>query len=135
MTKGILLQSQIQNGETSPIHPDRFSLRWVIEYSKTERVVSEWTPVTKPSITKAFESRKDGEYLIIQGSDQWSNCLIDLAKVDFKLVKGFGYIAEQSAFTDSVVKNPEFIIGMWIELKDNKKIKIYVNGLVKETAK
>lgn len=132
MKKGVRLQSQAKSEDNVPMHPSRFSLRWSIEYSKGEPSFSEWTPSTKPSITKAFEGRKDGKFIVIYGHDKWSNYTIEFARIDFEIVDGFGYIGEQSSLRDLLNKEVELIIGMWVKLKDNSRINIYVNGLVKE---
>jgi len=124
----IFIQNQVADNEMATIHPPKFNLSWCIEYKNGEKIQSDWTPSTFPSITRAMEGRNDGETLLIKGNSQIGSFEIDLVKVKMNLVKSFGYIAEQSTLT----KGKEYIVGMWIDLKDNKMVKAYRNGRVKE---
>lgn len=127
----IMIQSQLSDDIELSCCPPNYSLCWIIDYSKDKIVKSEWTPIKKPSITKTFESISDGISLTIIGKNIWTNCELELAKVKFDLIKGFGFIGERSFSKPDI----EHIIGMWIELKDNRMIKVWVNGKVKEHLK
>jgi hypothetical protein len=130
--KDIFIQNQVKEGEVIPINPPKFDLCWSIEYKNGEEITSQWTPLTaSPSITKTMAQRSDGEKLFIKGRSRTSCFEVDLVTIKYNLVNKFGYIGEQTASSPG----KEIIIGIWIELTENRIIKIYRNGLVKESIK
>lgn len=124
---GILLQSQV-HGEAPPMHPPIFSLSWKIDYANGDAVKSDWTPGLLPSIEKTMAARHDAVKLTILGDNKIAGTQLELARIDWKLVQRFGYIAEQ--FFSNMKK--QYIIGMWIEISGKRKINVYTNGLVME---
>lgn len=130
--KDIILQNQVKEGDIIPINPPKFDLCWSIKYKDGTEITSEFTPVTSsPSISKTVSNRNDGKILFIKGRSRTSCFELDLVTVEYSIVNKFGYIGEQSASLPGI----ETILGMWIELTENRMIKVYRNGLVKESIK
>lgn len=130
-TSDIFIQNQTSDNEKIVCIPPKFDLAWRIDYNSNEFTQSEWTPSTSPSITKTINARGDAKILTIIGKNIAGNFELDMVKIRYSLVKGFGYIGEQYSSKPGV----EHIIGMWIELTQNRIIKVWRNGSVKETIK
>lgn len=124
----LLLQSQNNDEPNSNKNRMLFRLAWKLDFEDNQRMISGWTPLVNPSITETISSRKDIQTLTILGHNVIGNYQIELARIAYRLVRGFGYIGETS------FSNRQEIIGMWVRLTENRVINIYRNGQVKENS-
>jgi len=119
----IMIQSQCKESDKIPMEPPIYSLSWCLKYSSGREIESDWTPRLNPSIKTTLEKNSDPELISIMGRNLFGLFEIELARINYSLVEGFGYIAESSGLVST-------ILGMWVRLKDGRKINSYRNGLV-----
>lgn len=127
LSPDILIQSQAHDFKDSESSP-KFALSWILRYKNGVSVKSEYTPRIEPSISNTLLSRLDPIVLTILGKNLSGNFEIELVRIKYDLVHGFGYIGEQCESN----LGKEKIIGMWIKIFGEKTINIYHNGFVKE---
>lgn len=131
MTDGIFLQNQVADGERVSMHPPKFMLAWGLNYDNGEKMFSEFTPRIKPSIEQTVSRRSDIASVSVYGHSTIGSFSLELARVDYKLVRKFGYIAEQY----SSAPGKEHIIGIYIDIAGKRQIKVFRNGSVLEVSK
>jgi len=123
---GVFMQSQTD--ANAPMRPS-FGLAWRLDYDDGHTYQSEWTPDLQPSIRRSLAARPDVATLTVLGQHNHGGFSLELARFDYSLVKGFGYIAEQS-----YGKPVEAILGLHVDLKDGRTVKIWRNGFVQEVS-
>lgn len=123
---GIFIQSQ-------PAAPDGFDLAWRLTYSSGESVTSAWTPRLEPSITKTVDGRSDIESVAILGRHRAGEFSVELLRVDWRLVKRFGYTSGSTS--GNLKPGKDVILGMFVELSAGRQFKAWRNGQVMEVLK
>lgn len=129
--ENIFLQKQIIDIKDTQPSNKLFALKWVLKCKNGKSICSEWTPCLEPSITKTLKSEQEIVLLEIIGKDLFGGYELCMARIPYVVLKGFGYIAEQSFGAKGIQE----IVGIWIEVNGNKIIKIFRNGKIKEILK